>query len=220
MLNKEKKLLVSGLLLIVAFVIFTVIVMTVDVQPVGAKETHVGLASFNCWFHNMTDVHLDIYIITDWMGLIPVLVCMFFCILGLIQLIKNRCLFKVDWDILILGIYYVIVITLYIVFEMITINYRPILIDGRLEASYPSSTTLLVLSVMPTLVLQSKRRISNKTIQNIITILTFLFSAFMVLGRLISGVHWLTDIIAAIILSSGVFCIYEAACLIYCNKEK
>lgn len=42
---------------------------------------------------------------------------------------------------------------------MIPVNYRPVLIEGRLEASYPSSTTLLVVSVMPTLMFQAYRRV-------------------------------------------------------------
>ena len=101
---------------------------------------------------------MRLYVITDWLGLVPIAVCMGFGVLGLTQLIRRRSLFKVDPDIIILGIYYIIVIAAYLIFEMIPINYRPVLIDGFLEVSYPSSTTLLVLSVMPTLVLQVKRR--------------------------------------------------------------
>jgi len=105
MKNKEKKLLISGFILIIAFVVFTVLVMIVDVKPLGAKETCIGFASFNCWFHSLTGVHMDLYVITDWIGLVPVFVCMSFCILGFIQLIENKSLFKVDRDILIMGIY-------------------------------------------------------------------------------------------------------------------
>ncbi|MBQ6129654.1 MAG: hypothetical protein IJI51_08345 [Lachnospiraceae bacterium] len=65
-------------------------------------------------------------------------------------------------------------------FEMVPINYRPVLIEGRLEASYPSSTTLLVLSVMPTLKFQADRRIDALRIKNAISIFTIAFSIFMV----------------------------------------
>ena len=37
------------------------------------------------------------------------------------------------------------------------------------------------------------------------------FSAFMVIGRLISGVHWATDIIGSILLSAGLFMLYRSA---------
>ena len=153
-------------------------------------------------------VHIMIYTITDWLGLVPIFICMCFGVLGLVQLVKRRSLLRVDSDILLLGIYYVIVIACYLIFEMIPINYRPILIEGRLEASYPSSTTLLVLSVMPTLIFQVYRRVENSLIRKATVVVVIAFSAFMVIGRLISGVHWATDIIGSVLLSVGLFMLY------------
>ena len=161
---------------------------------------------------------MTLYKITDWLGLIPIFVCVVFGGLGLVQLIKRKSLFKVDKDLILLGIYYFIVIMVYLIFEMIPINYRPILIDGRLEASYPSSTALLVLSVMPTLLLQVKRRSTHIFITKIVSVATILFSLFMVTGRLIAGVHWLTDIIGALILSAGLYYVYKALVFIFCDK--
>ena len=135
------------------------------------------------------------------------------------QLIKRKSLFKVDRDLIFLGIYYVAVIFGYLIFEMIPINYRPILIDGMLEASYPSSTTLLVLSVMPTLIFQVNRRSANPVLKEIVRGLTVLFSAFMVIGRLIAGVHWFTDIVGAVILSTGLYCLYKAMALLFCDDK-
>lgn len=154
---------------------------------------------------------MTLYTVTDWLGLVPIAVCLCFGCLGLCQFIKRRSLFKVDRDILLLGGYYILVIFGYLFFEMVPINYRPILIDGCLEASYPSSTTLLVLSVMPTLTLQIKRRSHHKTIQNGIIGFAVIFSMLMVIGRLVSGVHWATDIIGAVLLSFGLFKLYQSA---------
>ena len=106
-------------------------------------------------------------------------------------------------------VYYIIVIAEYLVFEMLPINYRPILINGFMEASYPSSTTLLVLSVMPTLIFQAKLRLKSLSAKSVISILTMIFSAFMVIGRLVSGVHWISDIIGSILISAGLFYIYK-----------
>jgi undecaprenyl-diphosphatase len=162
---------------------------------------------------------MRIYHITDWLGLVPIFICMIFGCVGFVQLIKRRSILKVDCDIIILGLYYVIVILGYLVFEMVPINYRPILIGGSLEASYPSSTTLLVLCVMPTLTEQMNRRSENPTVKIVIKVIAFSFSIFMVLGRLISGVHWLTDIVGSIMLGAGLFCIYKAVVLL-CYKRK
>ena len=203
----------KGILLIVSFVIWTALVMTVDVRAIGPDGSAVGFATLNGWFHHLTGVHMTLYTVTDWLGLVPVAVCMGFAALGLVQWVRRRNLCAVDADILMLGVYYAVVILAYLIFEMIPINYRPVLIEGRLEASYPSSTTLLVLGVMPTLMFQAKRRVANVKLQTVIALCTGAFSAFMVLGRLISGVHWLTDIIGAVLLSTGLFHTYKGGVL-------
>ena len=208
----------KGIMLVVAFIVWTAMVVMVDVQSLGQNGTNIGFATWNLWFHQLTGVHMTIYNITDWLGLVPILVCVCFCGLGLVQLIQRRSLLKVDKDIIVLGIYYVVVIAAFVLFEMIPINYRPILIEGVMEASYPSSTTLLVLSVMPTLIFQANRRLKNEVGKKIIAICTILFSVFMVFGRLIAGVHWFTDIVGGILLSAGLFYIYKAVVLLV-NKE-
>lgn len=219
MKRNGKRTLLWGVLLVVAFIVWTVLILVVDVQPLGQNGTNIGFATFNLWFHNLTGVHMGIYTITDWLGLVPVFVCMIFAGLGLKQLIQRRSLFQVDYDILVLGIYYIVVILGYLIFEMIPINYRPILIEGFLEASYPSSTTLLVLSVMPTLRFQVNRRRNNSVIKRVVSICTILFSIFMVIGRLIAGVHWFTDIVGGILLSTGLFYIYKAVVLSKDNEK-
>ncbi|MGN0431095.1 MAG: phosphatase PAP2 family protein [Lachnospiraceae bacterium] len=220
MKKSGKKLLSVGMIMMVVFAIWTALIQRVDVQPVGQNGTNIGFASLNCWFHKLTGVHMAIYTVTDWLGLVPLFICMLFGGIGFVQLVKRRNLFKVDFDIIILGIYYVLVILGYMIFEMIPINYRPILIKGIMEASYPSSTTLLVLSVMPTLNFQVKRRMKNTMIKNAINSFSVLFSLFMVIGRTISGVHWLTDIIGSVILSIGLYLIYKSSVLLYDKNVK
>ena len=214
-MNKsKKKSLLMGSISLAMFAVWTVLILTVDVQPLGQNGTSIGFATFNCWFHHFTGVNMAIYTITDWMGLVPVVICLIFAGIGLVQLIKRRSIFRVDADIMILGVYFVIVFLAYTIFEIIPINYRPILIEGRMEASYPSSTTLLVLSVMPALVEQIKRRLSGIRVKQIITIAAIAFSVFMVTGRLISGVHWFTDIVGGELLSAGLYMLYKAAVML------
>ena len=219
MRENKKNTLFAGGIFIILFILWTILVRIVDVQPIGPNGTNVGFAAWNGWFHELTGVHMELYTITDWLGLIPVFVCMIFAGVGLKQWISRRNLFKVDYDILILGIYYAAVILNYLVFEMIPINYRPILIEGRMEVSYPSSTTLLVLCVMPTLIEQTMRRMKSKKLKQAIMYVTVWFSACMVLGRLVSGVHWFTDIVGAIILSTGLFLIYKGA-ILFVKKDE
>ena len=215
---KKNQNVLAGILLLVEFAVWTFLIQEVDVQPIGPNGSSVGFAALNGWFHQLTGVHWMLYTLTDWLGLVPVCVCLIFAGAGFVQLVQRRSLFKVDLDIIMLGAYYVLVIFGYLLFEMVPINYRPVLIEGFLEASYPSSTTLLVLSVMPTLYFQARRRLNPNALRQTILIFSILFSAFMVIGRLVSGVHWLTDIVGAVLLSSGIFLIYKASVNFLCKR--
>ena len=210
-MNKTKKYLITGAALIAAFVLWTVLIMSVDVKPVGQNGTDIGFSTVNVWFHALTGENMTVYTVTDWLGLVPIAICMGYGFLGLCELIKRRSLLRVDSDIMLLGVYYILVIIGYLVFEMIPINYRPIPINGYMEASYPSSTTLLVLSVMPTLVFQTYRRSKSLKVRRAVAAAAVLFSAFMVTGRLTCGVHWLTDIVGSVFLSFGLFYVYRGA---------
>ena len=215
---KKNQNLLAGILLLVGFAVWTFLIQTVDVQPIGPNGSTVGFAALNGWFHHLTGVHWMFYTLTDWLGLVPIFVCLIFAGVGFVQLMQRKSLFKVDLDIIMLGAYYVLVIFGYLLFEMVPINYRPVLIEGFLEVSYPSSTTLLVLSVMPTLYFQAQRRLSPNALRQTILIFSVLFSAFMVIGRLASGVHWLTDIMGAVLLSSGMFQIYKVCVNLLCKE--
>lgn len=217
-MRKTKRIVSVGILLLTAFAVWTFLIQTVDVQQIGPRQSAVGFATINGWFHRLTNVHWMLYTLTDWLGLVPIVVCLLFACVGFAQLVQRRSLLKVDLDILLLGVYYVLVIFAYLLFETIPLNCRPVLIEGILEASYPSSTTLLVLSVMPTLHFQAEQRLKNSALRHCIKVLTVLFSVFMVVGRLLSGVHWLTDIVGAIFLSGGLFLLYKASVLRFCKE--
>ena len=109
-MKKTKHILIRGLFLLLMFVLWTLAIMTIDVKPLGVNGSNIGFSSINTWFHQCTGVHLNLYVLTDWLGLVPVFVCLIFAVIGLIQLIKRKSLFKVDLDIILLGVFYVLVI--------------------------------------------------------------------------------------------------------------
>jgi len=202
------------------FGLWTVLIQHVDVQAIGPGSSLVGLAGINGRFHRFTGVHMLLYSITDWLGIVPVVFAAGFGLLGLRQWITRKCMCKVDRDILLLGLYYIAVMAVYVLFERYPVNYRPVLIDDHLETSYPSSTTLLVLCVMPTAAMQLGFRIINKVFRRFACGAISVFTVFMVLGRLISGVHWLSDIIGAVLFSAGMDVLYYACCSFNPNKIK
>ena len=209
-LKKEsKKKLYIAVWMLIAFVAWTVCVCFVDVRAIGPTESEVGFSTVNQFVHNLTGVHMSLYIITDWLGLVPLIFVVGFGIMGFVQLVKRRHILKVDYSILALGGFYIVVFTLYLLFEIFIINYRPILIDGILEASYPSSTTMLVMCIIPTAIMQFNIRIKSKILRSIVLILLSVFIAFMVVCRLVSGVHWFSDIIGGALLSTGLVTMYS-----------
>ncbi|MBQ4346226.1 MAG: phosphatase PAP2 family protein [Oscillospiraceae bacterium] len=211
MKNKNRngiRLLAAGGIFTALFVLWTLLVLTVDVQPLGQNGTNIGFAALNTRFHRWTGVHMLLYTITDWLGLVPLCICMIFGGTGLFQLVKRKSLLRVDRDLLLLGVYYITVIFCYLLFEVVPINYRPIPIAGYMEASYPSSTTLLVLSVMPTVSFQVQGRMRKGAARMTAHVLVILFTVCMVAGRAASGVHWITDIVGAMLLSTGLYLLY------------
>ena len=204
----KKKNFISATIFLLLFILWTVAVKFIDVRAIGPQATSVGFAKLNRLAHNLTGVNFTLYNITDWLGLVPLAVCVGFGILGFIQLVRRKSILKVDYDILALGGFYIVVIAIYLLFEMLVINYRPVLINGALEVSYPSSTTMLVMSIMPTSIMQFNARIKSGVLKRCLTIIIIAFIVFVVGGRLVSGVHWLSDIIGGAILSAGLVLMY------------
>jgi undecaprenyl-diphosphatase len=210
MKKSQKIKIIIGVCMLFAFIIWTSLVSLIDVKSIAPFGNDVGFSCINSWFHSITGVNMWLYYETDALSILILAVALGFGILGLVQLIKRKSIIKVDFDILMLGAHYIAVIFSYLFFEIFVINYRPILIEGALEASYPSSTTMLVLTIMIPFIIQMNFRIKSKLIKRIIISISTLFTAFMVMGRIISGVHWITDIIGGVLLSIGLIMIYCA----------
>lgn len=214
--NKKRNFLISGILLLIA-ITFTILVKVVDVKQIGVNNSSIGFATLNQFIFETTGVNMIWYHITDWLGLIPVFMAIVYAFIGLIQFIKRRSIFKVDKEIILLGLYYIIVIALYVFFEKVIINYRPILMNGFLEASYPSSHTLMTICTCGSSILINKKLFNNK-ITKVINYLSIIIITITVVGRLISGVHWFTDIIGGILISSGLLMTFYSLLSII-NKE-
>ena len=211
MKKKSQKSFVVAVCMLAAFVLWTVLVKCIDVQAIGPLASSVGFAGLNGFVHERTGANMTLYNITDWLGLVPFAVAAGFGILGLVQWIRRKSLLKVDGSILVLGVFYIVVIAVYLLFECVVINYRPVLITGVLEVSYPSSTTMLVMTVMPTALMQWNQRIKTTVLRRSVLVATVAFIVFMVIGRLLSGVHWITDILGGAMLSISLVSAYIGA---------
>jgi undecaprenyl-diphosphatase len=217
---KSKLYLTASIILLTLFLIFTVIVTTVDVKPIGPNGSEVGLASINEPFADAVGFNELWYNISEYVGLIPLAIAGCFAILGICQAIKRKSLLKIDSHLFILAAFYAMLLFVYLDFELITVNYRPIILDGELEASYPSSHTMLSLGIMTTAIFELHELIKDKkAILIAADILCGAIALVILLGRLLSGVHWLTDIFAGILVSAALICLYRYGILFAQNMK-
>jgi len=207
-MKEKKKSYILSASFILAFILWTVAVSLIDVQGIGPEGSAVGFATLNGYFHDLIGVNMPLYVITDWLGLVPIGVAASFGVLGLVEWIKRGRITAVDGSILAMGGFYIAVMAVYFFFEKVVINYRPVLIEGYPEASYPSSTTMLTMCVMPTAMMELRSRINNKALRTLTLWLMAAFTAFMVFGRIFSGVHWISDVIGGALISAGLVAAY------------
>ena len=199
-MNKKRRNILISTILILLAIVFTILVKVVNVKTIGVNESKIGFATLNQFVFKTVGVNMTWYNITDWLGIIPILMAMIYAFIGFIQLIKRRSIFKVDKELIILGLFYIIVVFTYIFFEKIIVNYRPILMKGFLEASYPSSHTLITICLCGSSIIINNKLFNNRTTK-ITNILSAIIIVTTVVGRLISGVHWFTDIVGGILIS-------------------
>lgn len=192
------------------FLIFTLSVCFIDIQAIGPKDSTIGLATFNGFVFRLIGVHLIWYHITDWLGIIAIVTAFVFAVQGLLQLFKKRSIKKINVSLFLLGGFYIIVLIFYIIFECFVINYRPILMNGFLEASYPSSHTMIVVCIMATAIIVVRRRNTSSIFKKIFQCFAILLIFITIIGRLISGVHWITDIIGGIVLGTALITLFYA----------
>lgn len=209
--TNTKRCLLAACVLLLLFAALILIVRTVDVQPIGPQGSKVGLAAVNGWVFRQTGVTMLYYTITDWLGIAAILTAAGFALLGLVQLIRRKSFCKVDRSLYALGGTYLLTIGCYILFELCIVNYRPVLMEGRLEASFPSSHTMIVCVIMATALLEFRGRLQKKAAK--IAAESFCVGLMVVtmIGRLLAGVHWLTDILGGLLLSGALTLLYAAA---------
>ncbi len=198
--SAKKCFLFAGVFLFL-FLLLTFLVMKVDVQPIGPQNSQVGLATVNGAIFEICGSNPIWYTISEAFGVLALLCAFGFACLGIWQWISRKSLKKVDKSLLVLAGFYGAVGIVYALFEIVVINYRPVLEEGILEASYPSSHTVLVCSIMLTTALQLQLRLRNKPLRTALQGFCCLSIVLTALGRLFAGVHWYTDVLAAILIS-------------------
>ena len=193
-----------------SFILFTILVKVIDVQPLGAEGSLIGFASLNISVNQLLGRNNFCYLLTQFFGVLALLLAAVFAVTGFIQLIKRKSLIKVDYEILMTGILYALVIILYVLFEKIAINYRPVVLDEGLEASYPSTHTMLILTFFGTAIPMAEKYIKSQKLALTAKIFCIVIMWLTLVCRLLSGVHWFTDIVGGLLISLCLISLFKS----------
>lgn len=220
MTQKQMKNIIKTLIWMIACVLFTIFAMTFDKKPIAPDGSPVGFGSINDFFFSIFGAHKVADVISDIFSVLSIAVALFFTILGLIQLIKRKNIFKVDMTVICMGIVYAITIALYILFILCPVNMAPYLEDGEATASFPSSHTMTIVAIFLTAAAWVGRKVKNARSAEIITYVLYGSSAVLVIFRLFSGAHWFTDIVGGVIYAFMLSSLYSTLLSLFCVKKK
>ena len=190
-------------------VLLTVSLMFIDKKAVGPNGSEVGFATLNSGVFNAVGTSKTWDKITD-IAIAAVLASgVVFAIYGLIQWIKRKKFTKIDWEIRMLGVVYVAVAVLYVLFEkLLVVNYRPVLEDGALVASFPSTHTMIAVAVGLTVALTLGKYIKNKAASRIMVGVLIALVIVIAAGRILAGMHWTTDVLGGLLYGATLVSLY------------
>ncbi len=217
-MKRTKTELITGGILLLLFIVFTVTLNFVDIRAVGPLGSTVAYGGINAAFHHFSGVHWWLYEITEWMGNFAAVFALFGAVVSVLQWIRRKSLKRVDYPLLILMAFYVLLFGVYFLFEAVTINYRPVIVDGALAGSYPSSTTMVTFFVLMSAVIPFDRLVRSERTKKNLKIFCIVYASFTVIGRLFCGVHWLTDIFGGFLYALSLLLLYSGT--IHYAEEK
>lgn len=207
--KKNWKLLVGAASLLL-FLILVVLLKTVDVAINPETDTKIGLSTVNFAVHDAIGEHYALYDLTQYLGYFAILVAAGFAVWACVRLIFSRFSFrKTGIDFLILGGLYLAAILCYVFFEIVIVNCRPVLLEGKAEASFPSSHTVLSIVVFVSAARMLHRRFALRVRYLFFSLPFYALAAFAAVARLVSGVHWLTDVIGGVLLSVALLFLFS-----------
>ena len=207
----------GGLFWLVSAVLFVLFlgliaaVLWIDVAPIGPLESEIGLSGLNAWARDGIGACEICYEISELLGYLSIATVGVIGVIGLVQWIRRKSLFALDHDLFCAAGAYVLFAALYVFFEIVVINYRPVLEEGALAASFPSSHTMLVICLAGIAGHQLATRVTLPVWRVLCVTLSSAVILVTVVGRLLSGVHWLTDILGGVLLGGAILFAYFGA---------
>ena len=214
---------ILGLLFLFLFVLLIVLLKTVDVELDAATGKEIGFSSLNFRVRDAIGTNMSWYDLTEYLGYFSIALAAAFAAWAAVRLILARFSFKkMGYDFIVLGCLYLALVLFYVFFEIVVVNYRPVLLESTTpEASFPSSHTFLSIAVLSSAPTILRRRFCEKVSPLLFSLPFWGVSAFAAVGRLLSGVHWLTDIVGGVLLAVALVLLFAfASDLVFVKTEE
>ena len=187
--------------LLALFAALTVSLVFVDRQPIAGDGSLVGLATFNLDARAILGQNDLMEKLSNALLIVPAVGALMLAIVGCKQLIRSRSRNGVDRDLwLLLGTYGAMLV-LYVLFNCFSPNNRPILEDGVCEPSFPSSHTLLAVTMCGTAMIQAVQRIREGGLRTAALVICAAGMVGIIAARAMAGVHWATDILGGALVA-------------------
>lgn len=183
-----KKKILDIVIITNLFIIFilTILVKTVDIYYNVITKSNIGLYSLNKLFLNNNEFQF-LKIISEIIFIICLLIIVIIGAMLIINYIKTKAINKKQKNFL---IYLFILFIIWVLFDkVLIINYRPIVVDGKIEGSYPSTHIMVITYTL----LSLSYLLENKVNQKMKYILSIIFILITFSGRVLSLMHWFTD---------------------------
>lgn len=202
--------LIAGGVFLALFAALTVSLVFVDRQPIAGDGSLVGLATFNLNARAILGQSDLMEKVSNLLLVIPAASALAFAVIGVRQLVQSRSRAGVDRNLWWLLALYGAMLVLYVLFNCISPNNRPILEDGMCEPSFPSSHTLLAVTMCGSAMVQAVRRLRAGGWRTVVLVVLAIGMVGIVAARAMAGVHWATDILGGILLGAALVAFYHA----------
>ena len=185
---------------------FVFLLKVANVKLTGTYNTSIGLGSINLKLRDLIGTSKAFDIISTIILVIAFLIVAAEIALAIYELVKRKDIEKLDNEIWALSVTYAALAFIFAVFNYaLIINVRPVVIDGKLESSYPSTHVLVSLTVFLTGITMTSYLVKDKKLKLGIDIALIALSVLVVITRMLSGKHWFTDIIGGILASGFLY---------------
>ncbi len=202
----KKKFLTAGIFAAL-FIVLTISLCIFDVEAIGPESSKIGLSHFNNAVFTFFGTNKTWDKITDVLIAIAIVGALSLFAYVAYLAVKRK---KADRNFIALFGLYTATGIFYLLFEkIIAINYRPILEDGKLAVSYPSTHTLLACVFMWSTAIMLGRFVEKRAVRRSLQAACIILSFIIAYGRIFAGMHWMTDVHGAFFLAAAlVFCFW------------